>query len=299
MSEVFGGGKGSGKLSPVVLVRVRAGAEAINAQDSITPQAFGSGDQVYTTSRTNASGNATTRYFPYRAAGKLWFKNGSIPSTCSASLIKRGVMVTAAHCVAEFGKKQFYSAWRFAPGYDNGVAPFGQATAKKVYVNSSYFDGTASCAQSGVVCTNDIAVIVLNTNIGNTTGWYGYGVNGYGYRNNQVLISQLGYPGGLDKSNLQMRTESQGYVSAVDSNNTVIGSLQNGGSSGGPWLVNLGMAPSLSGISFGSAASYNIVVGVTSWGWGNGQQQQGASSFTSDNILPLVSLACKDFPSSC
>jgi len=44
--------------------------------------------------------------------------------------IKRGVVVTAAHCIADFGKKQFYTNWRFVPGYRNGTAPFGAATAK-------------------------------------------------------------------------------------------------------------------------------------------------------------------------
>ena len=32
--------------------------------------------------------------------------------------------------------------------------------------------------------------------------------------------------------------------------NTVIGSLQTGGSSGGPWVVNLGVTPSLNGATY-------------------------------------------------
>jgi hypothetical protein len=73
-----------------------------------------------------------------------------------------------------------------------------------------------------------------------------------------------------------------------------------GGSSGGPWLVNLGVQPSLNGTSFGSAAGRNTVVGVTSWGYvNNAIKQQGASSFTSGNIVVLVNAVCSATPGAC
>ena len=96
------------------------------------------------------------------------------------------------------------------------------------------------------------------------------------------------------------RNDSQGFVSTSLSNNTIIGSLMTGGSSGGPWLVNLGNPPSLSGISFGSAASHNVVVGITSWGYTDTSiKQQGASPFTSNNIVSLVNTACTASPAAC
>jgi hypothetical protein len=42
------------------------------------------------------------------------------------------------------------------------------------------------------------------------------------------------------------RNDSQGSISAEFANNTIIGSLMTGGSSGGPYLVNLGVTPTLS-----------------------------------------------------
>jgi hypothetical protein len=96
------------------------------------------------------------------------------------------------------------------------------------------------------------------------------------------------------------RNRSQGTVISSFSNNTVIGSLTTGGSSGGPWPVNFGQTPVLNGTSFGSYPAHNIVVGVTSWGYVNGAvKEQGASSFTSNNIVPLVNAACGGSPSSC
>jgi hypothetical protein len=89
------------------------------------------------------------------------------------------------------------------------------------------------------------------------------------------------------------RDDSQGFRASNFSNNTIIGSLMTGGSSGGPWVVNLGLPPSLSGTGFGTAASHNLIVGVTSWGYINtAVKQQGASPFTNGNIIVLVNVAC-------
>jgi len=177
------GNVGTGKLSPVVLVEPYDFSQG-NALGQVVPEDYGVSNQPFTTSRSNAQNDATTRFYPFRAAGKLWFNEGASTYVCSASLIKPGIVVTAAHCVANFGKSQWWSNWQFAPGYDQGVAPYGVATAKNVIVLTSYFKGTDSCYQPGVICQDDVAVIVLNTKIGTTAGWFGYGWNGYGYVNN-------------------------------------------------------------------------------------------------------------------
>ena len=114
---------------------------------------------------------------------------------------------------------QFYSNWRFVPAYNNGTAPYGTWTAKSATVLTSYFNGSDSCAQRGVVCQNDVAVITLNPQSGaypgTKTGYLGYGWNGYSYNSSgQVLISQLGYPVALDNGALMERTDSQGFTSA-------------------------------------------------------------------------------------
>jgi len=290
------GGAGSGKLNPVTLI---AGSQALASQaGGVAPQDFGTSNHVYTEARTNALGDLTTRYYPFGPTGKLWFNIGAGSYVCSASLIKPGVVVTAAHCVANFGASQFYSNWRFAAAYDGGVAPYGIATAKQARVMTVYYNGTDSCAQRGVVCQNDVAVIVLNSNVGSSAGWYGYGWNGYSYANNQAHITQLGYPQSIDGGSWQERTDSQGYVSGSMSNNTVIGSAMTGGSSGGPWLVNLGVAGS--GQGAGLAPNGNVVVGVTSWGYtAAGIKEQGASPFTSANIVTLVNSSCSAYPGSC
>ena len=77
------------------------------------------------------------------------------------------------------------------------------------------------------------------------------------------------------------RNDSYGYSNVTYSNNTVIGSNMDGGSSGGPWIINFGKAQVLTGETQGSAPNLNTVVGVTSWGYADkSYKEQGASPFT-------------------
>ena len=286
-------------------------ADEVDSQfeDPIGPQEYGTSSHVFTTSRVDLSTNNESKVYPYRAAGKLYFKIGTSTYVCSASLIKRGIIVTAAHCVANFGQSQFYSGWTFIPALSGTTAPYGQFTVAQARVLTSYYNGTDSCYNSGVVCTNDVAVLVANKNTsgyypGSYTGWLGYAWNGYGFATfnsaKVAQISQLGYPVSHDGGIKMQRTDSMGYVNTTMSGNTVWGSRQTGGSSGGPEVVNLGVAASLSGTTYGSDATYNLVVGVTSWGYtSTAVKEQGASPFTNGNIANLVNLSCAAVPAAC
>ncbi|WP_442755654.1 trypsin-like serine peptidase [Methylocystis sp. JAN1] len=300
------GSEGTGETRPVQLIPALTPEQLLAKQlKTPAPQEYGTLNHPFTTSRSNAYYNTTTQYYPFRAAGKLFFLIGNSTYVCSASLIKPGVIVTAAHCVANYGANQFYSGWQFVPAYNNGQAPYGTWNGKTAVILTAYYNGSDNCAVSGVVCPDDVAVMDLYTPggamPGTTTGWFGYGWDGYGFVNGLTQITQLGYPVALDNGVFQERTDSYGYRDSSLSNNTVIGSLQTGGSSGGPWLVNLGTPPVITGAtSFGAAASHNIVVGVTSWGYTDPQyKEQGAAPFTSGNISVLVNYICGISPGKC
>ncbi len=293
------GAAGTGAESPVFLGKPAAG------EDGVISDEFGTNNHPFSTARADLNGLATNKAYPYRAAGKLFFKIGSSNFICSASLIKRGIVVTAAHCVANYGQSQFYGSWQFVPAYRNGVAPYGTWTVKQAWVKTAYFNGTDNCAVFGVVCPDDVAILILNTQSGGypgtSTGWYGYGWNGYSFTSgNLTHVTQLGYPAGLNSAAYMERNDSYGYVSSSNSNNTVIGSNMDGGSSGGPWLANFGLPAALTGETHGTAPGANRVIGVTSWGYvSTAPKEQGASPFTSNNIVSLVNSACTATPAAC
>lgn len=297
-ATVSEGGEGDGGLTPETVPQSRY---LPPKDDTVGPQEFGSSGQPYTTSRVNAA--------PHRRAGKLFFKIDGNTFVCTASLIKPGIIVTAAHCVASFGARRYHSDWTYIPAYADGAAPFGKWSTTSARVLASYFNGTDSCAVAGVVCKDDVAVLTAKPKAGKypgaQTGFFGFATGGYSYSAGQVLISQLGYPVALDNGSRMERTDSQGSVTtAAFSKNTIIGSLQTGGSSGGPWVANLGNPPKLtSGTEFATDAMHNIVVGVTSWGYtdtsSSGRKQQGASPFTAANIKTLVDAACAETPAAC
>ena len=302
--QVSAGSVGSGKEDQVQLTP----PVKFQQQDGIVPQEFGTANLPYTTSRVNAVDHLTVKFSPFRAAGKLYFNKGAETLSCSAALIKRGLVVTAAHCVAKYGANEYYSNWEFVPAYDNGTAPFGRWAVDRAKVLTIYLNGTDGCAQfgEGFVCPDDVAILTLRPQsgafAGDSTGWFEYGVNGAGFTTSgQALVTELGYAALLDRGELMERTDAQGSIDRGLSKNTVIGSLMTDGSDGGPWVLNLGVVPVLASTLLpGSGADRNVVVGVSSWTTPDKfAKRQGASPFTTNNIGFLVDEACAATPAAC
>lgn len=301
------GNTGSGKLNfkAVKLHNVEKSSDYGLESTFVEPQEAGTSGHPYTTSRVNAYGAKLMTKYPYRAAGKLFYKIDSSTYVCSAALITRGVIVTAAHCVAEFGAEKLYSDFTFVPGYSAGYAPNGTWYAQGLYLKTSYYNGTESNYYSGTICENDVAVIILDGTPGDDLGWFGYSygnplttIDFLGFQT--IQITQLGYPNSHDSGKKMQRTDSMGYVDDDLFDNTIIGSRQTGGSSGGPWLANFGETATLSGISLGDKWWQNNLVGVTSWGYKDKTvKRQGASPFTSNNIYSLLNETCTYFPDNC
>jgi V8-like Glu-specific endopeptidase len=286
------GAKGTGIMTPVFL-----GTPA--HEPGVVPDDWGTSSHPFTTSRADLYGLNTNTAYPYSAVGRLYFNVPGGSEWCSASLIKPGVVVTAAHCIANYGKQQFYSNWTFTPGYSNGNAPFGVWKAQSAIVLTVYYNGTDNCAQYGVICPDDVGLVVENGLPGNATGFLGWYYNGGFTPNGLGQITQLGYSAGLDNLAYMERTDSYSYTNGSLSNNHIIGTNMNNGSSGGPWIENFGMTPVLTGETNGSFPYRNVVVGVTSWGYLNlAVKEAGASPFTG-NIVGLVSTVCAIFPGNC
>lgn len=314
-----------------------AGSIAGASSASESPMAYGSSTAPYTTARAAVTvlGNSTSvantpvTSYPWRATGKLYFKKGTSTFVCSASLIKKGILVTAAHCVHAYGQGAagWYSSFVWCPANTSAAGGvYGCYTGIGPIIATAYYNGTDTCTQVGVVCNNDVAILrMLPKNgiyPGQVVGWYGYGWNGYSYRASSFLgnvttvqITQLGYPVAFDSGYQMQRTDAVGwYFASGNLRNTQIGSAQTGGSSGGPWLVNFGTVPSVSASASRGNHPSMAVVGVTSYGSTTiGFNRLGASYFGQNlqfplsaygtygagNIGRLVQTACTASPAYC
>jgi V8-like Glu-specific endopeptidase len=246
----------------------------------------GTSNHPFTTKAAYARGsNSPTNLFPWRAAGKLILRRAGTTTSCSAALIKKGIAVTAAHCLVKFGTTAFYDSAEYVPALFDSTKPYGTFPVRAKVYPTVWTRGTDECFVRGIICANDFALVVLLDNAGTFTGWLGYASDGWGYfdsvfNQKATIVTQLGYPAIFDRGLRMIRTDSLGYF--AEPNNVIIGSDQGPGSSGGPWLVNFGTDPSVTGSSYVQPRfnTGNRIVGVTSWGYTDGAVKVlGASRF--------------------
>lgn len=240
-------------------------AAAQNPELSITPEATSSFGAYFTTSRVFP--DSTTRVYPSRTAGKLFFTEQGVGNfVCSASVLRPRIVVTAGHCVAHPStnpaQRHFYTNWLFIPAYDNGAAPYGTWTPKGEWVTNTWYfsDGSVPNAQDvGMLIMNDhVSTAGTATKIGNVTGWLGWEINVLSNDN----VTMLGYPCNLDSCLKMEETGAQAFESGGN-NTTIYGSAMRGGASGGPWIQDYGVQPAgAPPVAFGG----NVLVGVTSYG---------------------------------
>jgi hypothetical protein len=143
--------------------------KALGVKDDGTPDpaAAGNAGHPFTTMEASAVGEMTpVDKSPWRATGKILmtFADGSY--VCSGSVIGKGLVVTAAHCVHNFGKQAagFAHSISFEPARHADKRPYGTWRAKEWWIPKAYHDGTDKCQIKGVVCENDVAVINTPSN---------------------------------------------------------------------------------------------------------------------------------------
>ena len=255
-----------------------------------------------TRSKKNTSVDSITSSSPYNRAGKLYIIQSSTSTSfgaCSASLIGRGLVLTASHCLFSYGESPKYTGGTsvlpykvyFVPAASKkttsvslagtgATGPYGSWEVDGYSFPTCYVRGNCT----GGWTSNDIAIIRLKKRSGskplpyqNGIGYFGYGWGNYGFVRNKLFrniksnqITQLGYPGGIgdSRSNFggsMVRTDS---LAKQQTRTNEWGSMQSPGASGGPAIVNFGRAPFVtSRAHVGSKTSANILVGTLSYGY--------------------------------
>jgi len=297
---------------------------SIGSSLAVSPKAYGSANYAYTAARVaNTSAPASTAVLdspvsgrPFSAVGKLYFKIGTKTYVCTATLVRTGIILTAAHCVFDFGTNSssgWYKTFTFCPAHNKSgsFGPYGCLPASNPTIITSYYNGTDICLDGaeGVACDNDIATLrVAPFSSGANKGKYAGAVVGtipavtdeyYSFTPDisenyyYAQVTQLGYPAAFDSGLQMQRTDAPavplyGYSSdGTETYYVQLPSAQTGGSSGGPWIVNFGTKPSVSSsASLGSESAMRIM-GVTSWGYTTvGVNVQGASHFGYNTEFP-------------
>ena len=146
--------------------------------------------------RVNVGRNNMTT-FPWSTNGRMWMVFGGNQFSGSGAMIGRSFVITAGHCVYDYGGAGWASQITFSPGQDGPplgssfqrleYQPFGQATASSLWS----FTGWTSNGDWNY----DMAWIQLDRNLGDYTGWLGYGYNSDNSFYSTTTFNTAGYPG--------------------------------------------------------------------------------------------------------
>ncbi len=152
---------------------------------------------------------STTTNFPWRTIVKLivTFPNKQT-FDCSGAIIGPFHVLTAGHCIHSVDNGGWYSETQVIAGLDNTYMPYRLAKA----INAHSYTGWTDHQQT----EHDWAVLVLDRNLGNFTGWMGRQTADPGHAIYKGNLNTAGYPGDLCSSNCMYFDADTGHSANTD-----------------------------------------------------------------------------------
>lgn len=184
------------------------------------------------------------RQYPVSTVGKLFFVQNGNNFVCSASVIHKSTLATAGHCVHAGNNLQ--SGWStnvlFCPSYNaSGPDPIrGCWAAASLATSAQWFSSRNFDRDYGCIVTQKGGTVVADS-IGNVTGWLGRAWN---WPSRQATLA-WGYPAGAPFTGNRIITTASTEWYQLNRNTSepqlskYIGNDMTGGSSGGPWWLNM------------------------------------------------------------
>ena len=126
-----------------------------------------------------------TTVFPYRAIAFLVISSTGGDYSCTGFFISEDVVATAGHCVHGTGLGGWATSITVYPGRNGDTAPYGSATSTSLYAPQEWIDNEDD--------RFDYGAIKLDSALGMTTGWLGYGVK-LDEKLVKVNVRIFGYP---------------------------------------------------------------------------------------------------------
>lgn len=181
--------------------------------------------------------------YPYVTIGKLFFKQYGVSYVASAASIGNYAIWTGGHCVHKGDGNA--AGWStnvvFVPAYKDGVAPYGQWPAARLWTRTNWFNNGIPNG----LC-EDLGGAVLYPNgagkkISQVVGWLGFAWNYPRYQH----WHSLGYPAASPFSGNRLITNQASFAYLESGLGCAlkphaIGCDMTGGCSGGPWIIQFG-----------------------------------------------------------
>jgi V8-like Glu-specific endopeptidase len=177
------------------------------------------------------------------AVGKVFFTLGGEDYACSGTLVGgkgTDVVLTAAHCVTggpgKDGATRWATNWMFAPGFVNGLPPYGEYTARRFFVSKDWTGPLGGREQYDAAFVQ-VTTATLHGASSAAQAPSGLPVKFAGRQDSAPLSRAyvFGYPAELPYSGLYLDYCAGPVAASGGSVRTPCG--MTAGDSGGPWLA--------------------------------------------------------------